>query len=75
MQTYIREITAQFEQAEFTLSESEKELQNMRSACSDMLKTILWMPDTAKYLPQGEPKVPIAASVRSCDNRGCSVIR
>lgn len=48
MQTNIREVTEQFEQAEATLS--AEGLQDMRNDCLDMLKAILWMLDGAKYL-------------------------
>lgn len=56
MQTNIREVTEQFEQAEATLS--AEGLQDMRNDCLDMLKAILWMLDGAKYLWQGEEKSP-----------------
>lgn len=56
MQTNIREVIEQFEQAEVTLS--EEGLQDMRNDCLDMLKAILWMLDGAKYLWQGEEKSP-----------------
>ena len=56
MQTNIREVTEQFEQAEVTLS--AEGLQDMRNDCLDMLKAILWMLDGAKYLWQGEEKSP-----------------
>ena len=56
MQTNIREVTEQFEQAEVTLSADG--LQDMRNDCLDMLKAILWMLDGAKYLWQGEEKSP-----------------
>ena len=56
MQTNIREVTEQFEQAEATLSAGG--LQDMRNDCLDMLKAILWMLDGAKYLWQGEEKSP-----------------
>lgn len=56
MQTNIREVTEQFEQAEATLS--AERLQDMRNDCLDMLKAILWMLDGAKYLWQGEEKSP-----------------
>ena len=48
MQTNIREVTEQFEQAEVTLS--AEGLQDMRNECLDMLKAILWMLDGARYL-------------------------
>ena len=51
MQTNIREVTEQFEQAEATLS--AEGLQDMRNDCLDMLKAILWMLDGAKYLWEG----------------------
>ena len=41
MQTNIREVTEQFEQAEVTLS--AEGLQDMRNDCLDMLKAILWL--------------------------------
>lgn len=56
MQTNIREVTEQFEQAEVTLS--TEGLQDMRNECLDMLKAILWMLDGARYLWQGEEKSP-----------------
>lgn len=56
MQTNIREVTEQFEQAEVTLS--AEGLQDMRNECLDMLKAILWMLDGARYLWQGEEKSP-----------------
>ena len=56
MQTNIREVTEQFEQAEVTLS--AEGLQDMRNDCLDMLKAILWMLDGARYLWQGEEKSP-----------------
>ena len=56
MQTNIREVTEQFEQAEVTLS--AEGLQDMRNDCRDMLKAILWMLDGARYLWQGEEKSP-----------------
>lgn len=56
MQTNIREVTEQFEQAEVTLS--AEGLQDMRNDCLDMLKAILWMLDGAKYLWQGKEKSP-----------------
>ena len=56
MQTNIREVTEQIEQAEATLS--AEGLQDMRNDCLDMLKAILWMLDGAKYLWQGEEKSP-----------------
>ena len=56
MQTNIREVTEQFEQAEATLS--AEGLQDMRNDCLVMLKAILWMLDGAKYLWQGEEKSP-----------------
>ena len=56
MQTNIREVTEQFEQAEVTLS--AEGLQDMRTDCLDMLKAILWMLDGARYLWQGEEKSP-----------------
>ena len=56
MQTNIREVTEQFEQAEVTLS--AEGLQDMRNDCLDMLKAILWMLNGAKYLWQGEEKSP-----------------
>lgn len=54
MQTNIREVTEQFEQAEVTLS--AEGLQDMRNNCLDMLKAILWMLDGARYLWQEEKK-------------------
>lgn len=56
MQTNIREVTEQFEQAEVTLS--VEGLQDMRNECLDMLKAILWMLDGARYLWQDEEKSP-----------------
>ena len=56
MQTNIREVTQQFEQAEVTLS--AEGLQDMRNECLDMLKAILWMLDGARYLWQDEEKSP-----------------
>lgn len=56
MQTNIREVTEQFEQAEVTLS--AEGLQDMRNECLDMLKAILWMLDGARYLWQDEEKSP-----------------
>ena len=56
MQTNIREVTEQFEQAEVTLS--AEGLQDMRNDCLDMLIAILWMLDGARYLWQGEEKSP-----------------
>ena len=56
MQTNIREVTEQFEQAEVTLS--AEGLQDMRNDCLDMLKAILWMLDGARYLWQDEEKSP-----------------
>ena len=56
MQTNIREVTEQFEQAEVILS--AEGLQDMRNDCLDMLKAILWMLDGARYLWQGEEKSP-----------------
>ena len=56
MQTNIREVTEQFEQAEVTLS--AEGLQDMRNDCLDMLKAIIWMLDGAKYLWQGTEKSP-----------------
>ncbi|MBP3489225.1 MAG: hypothetical protein J6K53_12610 [Roseburia sp.] len=56
MQTNIREVTEQFEQAKVTLS--AEGLQDMRNDCLDMLKAILWMLDGARYLWQGEEKSP-----------------
>ena len=56
MQTNIREVTEQFEQAEVILS--AEGLQDMRNDCLDMLKAILWMLDGARYLWQGKEKSP-----------------
>ena len=56
MQTNIREVTEQFEQAEVILS--AEGLQDVRNDCLDMLKAILWMLDGARYLWQGEEKSP-----------------
>lgn len=56
MQTNIREVTEQFEQAKVTLS--TKGLQDMRNECLDMLKAILWMLDGARYLWQDKEKSP-----------------
>lgn len=56
MQTNIREVTEQFEQAEVTLS--AEGLQDMKNECLDMLKAILWMLDGARYLWQSEEKSP-----------------
>lgn len=52
MQTNIREVTEQFEQSEVTLS--PEGLQDMKNDCLDMLKTIIWLLDGAKYLWQDE---------------------
>ena len=54
MQTNIREVTEQFEQAEVALS--AEGLEDMRNDCLDMLKAILWMLDGARYLWQEEKK-------------------
>ena len=56
MQTNIREVTEQFEQAEVTLS--AEGLQDMRNDCLDMLKAILWMLDGARYLWEDKEKRP-----------------
>ena len=56
MQTNIREVTEQFEQAEVTLS--AEGLQDMRNDCLDMLKAILWMLDGARYLWEDKEKSP-----------------
>ena len=56
MQTNIREVTEQFEQAEVTLSADG--LQDMRNDCLDMLKAILWMLDGARYLWEDKEKSP-----------------
>ena len=56
MQTNIREVTEQFEQAEATLS--AEGLQDMRNDCLDMLKAILWMLDGARYLWEDKEKSP-----------------
>ena len=48
MQTNIREVTEQLEQAEVALS--VEGLADMKNNCLDMLKAILWMLDAAKYL-------------------------
>ena len=56
MQTNIREVTEQFEQAEVTLS--AEGLRDMRNDCLDMLKAILWMLDGAKYLWEDKEKSP-----------------
>lgn len=56
MQTNIREVTEQFEQAEVTLS--AEGLLDMRNECLDMLKAILWMLDGTRYLWQDEEKSP-----------------
>ena len=50
MQTNIREVAEQLEQAEITLS--EEGLQDMKNDCLDMLKAVLWMLDGARYLWQ-----------------------
>lgn len=54
MQTNIREVTEQFENAEVTLT--PEGLEDMRNDCLDMLKAILWMLDGAKYLWENEQK-------------------
>lgn len=56
MQTNIREVTEQFEQAEVTLS--AEGLQDMRNDCLDMLKAVLWMLDGARYLWEDKEKSP-----------------
>ncbi len=56
MQTNIREVTEQFEQAEVTLS--VEGLQDMRNDCLNMLKAILWMLDGARYLWENKEKSP-----------------
>lgn len=56
MQTNIREVTEQFEQAEVTLS--AEGLQDMSNDCLDMLKAILWMLDGARYLWENKEKSP-----------------
>ena len=56
MQTNIREVAEQFEQAEVTLS--AEGLQDMRNDCLDMLKAILWMLDGARYLWEDKEKSP-----------------
>ena len=56
MQTNIREVTEQLEQAEVALS--VEGLADMKNDCLDMLKAILWMLDGAKYLGQSEEKSP-----------------
>lgn len=56
MQTNIREMTEQFEQAEVTLS--AEGLQDMRNDCLDMLKAILWMLEGARYLWEDKEKSP-----------------
>ena len=56
MQTNIREVTEQFEQAEVTLS--AEGLQDMRNDCLDMLKAILWMLDGTRYLWENKEKSP-----------------
>ena len=56
MQTNIREVTEQFEQAEVTLS--AEGLQDMRNDCLDMLKAILWMLDGARYRWEDKEKSP-----------------
>ena len=56
MQTNIREVTEQFEQAEVILS--AEGLQDMRNDCLDMLKAILWMLDGARYLWEDKEKSP-----------------
>lgn len=56
MQTNIREVTEQFEQAEVTLS--AEGLQDMRNDCLDMLKAILWMLDGARYLWEDKENSP-----------------
>lgn len=56
MQTNIREVTEQFEQAEVTLS--AEGLQDMRNDCLDMLKAILWMLEGARYLWEDKEKSP-----------------
>ncbi len=56
MQTNIREVTEQFEQAEVTLS--AEGLQDMRNDCLDMLKAILWMLNGARYLWEDKEKSP-----------------
>lgn len=54
MQTNIREVTEQFENAEVTLTQDG--LEDMRNDCLDMLKAILWMLVGAKYLWKIEQK-------------------
>lgn len=56
MQTNIREVAEQLEQAEVTLS--AEGLQDMRNDCLDMLKAILWMLDGARYLWEDKEKSP-----------------
>ena len=56
MQTNIREVTDQLEQAEITLS--EEGLQDMKNDCLDMLKAIIWLLDGASYLWQDKEKSP-----------------
>ena len=58
MQTNIREVTEQFEQSEVILS--EEGMQDMKNDCLDMLKSILWMLDVARYLWEDKEKnVPV----------------
>ena len=56
MQTNIREVAEQLEQAEITLS--EEGLQDMKNDCLDMLKAIIWLLDGASYLWQEKEKSP-----------------
>ena len=56
MQTNIRDVTEQLEQAEVALL--VEGLADMKNDCLDMLKAILWMLDGAKYLWQDEEKSP-----------------
>ena len=56
MQTNIREVIEQLEQAEITLS--EEGLQDMKNDCLDMLKAIIWLLDGASYLWKDKEKSP-----------------
>ena len=56
MQTNIREVTDQLEQAEITLS--EEGLKDMKNDCLDMLKAIIWLLNGASYLWQDKEKSP-----------------